>query len=104
MKQTPGSWVAIRGHDENRADRWTVCTESEPHYLIAVIENGAPGDTLETEGCNAHLIAAAPELLAAALIATAEMECYCCDVGVAVQEHCGKCHLVAAIAKAEGRK
>lgn len=52
---------------------------------------------------NVLLIAAAPELFAAALIATAEIECYCCDVGVAVKGACGKCHLVAAIAKAEGR-
>ncbi len=34
-------------------------------WKIASIDNGAPGYTLETEGANSRLMAAAPELLAA---------------------------------------
>jgi hypothetical protein len=34
-------------------------------YLVATIENGAPGDFCDTEYANARLIAAAPELFEA---------------------------------------
>lgn len=62
---TKGPWVAIKydpfGEDENR---WSVVTTGyeEKEYFIAIIENGAPGDCLETEKINAKLIAAAPEM------------------------------------------
>ena len=63
-KPTPGPWKAVRadlfGDDP---DRWSVCTCAND-YFVASIENGAPGDTLDTESANARLIAAAPELLA----------------------------------------
>lgn len=34
-------------------------------FFVAMIDNGAPGDTLETEEANARLVAAAPDLLEA---------------------------------------
>ncbi len=64
MSHTPGKWVAIKGIDDD-AERWGVYTEGPQHFHLATIENGAPGDTLETEGHNARLIAAAPALLEA---------------------------------------
>lgn len=64
MSHTPAPWIAKRG-TEDEAERWCVYTDGPLNYHIATIENGAPGDTLETEGGNAHLIAAAPVLLLA---------------------------------------
>jgi len=62
---TPGPWVPIKGIDDD-TERWGVYTAGpQNNYHIATIENGAPGDTLETETYNAHLISAAPDLLAA---------------------------------------
>ncbi|MEP3477988.1 MAG: hypothetical protein ABJZ55_01960 [Fuerstiella sp.] len=67
--QTPGSWKAIRadihgGDDDPDCDRWAVvAVRGEREYFVAAIENGAPGDTIETEGANARLIAALPEML-----------------------------------------
>ena len=59
---SPGPWVASQGTDDDE-DRWAVLREEAPQFFIAVIENGAPGDTLETERATAILIAAAPEML-----------------------------------------
>lgn len=63
-QHTPGPWVASKGVDDE-PDRWCVLTDGGHQYFIAEIHNGAPGDTLETEGANARLMAAAPDLLAA---------------------------------------
>ncbi len=63
MKHTPGPWKALKGHDRE-SDRWTVVTDGKLNYLVAVIENGQPGDTLETEGHTAAIIAVAPEMYA----------------------------------------
>jgi len=66
-KHTPGPWKAeqcdIYGDDSTR---WSVLTaEYQQDFFIASIENGAPGDCLDTEAANARLIAAAPDLLEA---------------------------------------
>lgn len=62
---TPGPWRPSMGY-EGEENRWCVTVASEPHYIvIAMIHNGAPGGTLDTEAANAHLVAAAPTLLAA---------------------------------------
>lgn len=63
---TPGEWVAIP--PRRKGKHWRVGVghpESADGraYLLAIIDNGSPGDTLETEGANARLIAAAPALL-----------------------------------------
>ena len=60
---TPGPWKALKGHDED-PERWIVVTDGKLNYHIAVIENGAPGDTLETEGFNARMIAQSPAMFA----------------------------------------
>ena len=65
MKHTPGPWKALKGHDGD-SERWVVVADRKLNYRIAVIENGQPGDTLETEGFTAHLIAEAPAILEAA--------------------------------------
>lgn len=62
---TPGPWSARKADEEDRT-RWIVCVDGPKPFWVATIENGAPGDTLETEAANARLIAAAPELLKAA--------------------------------------
>lgn len=64
VPHTAGPLKALKG-SEFETDRWTVVTEGERAYLIATIENGQPGDTLDTEAATAYLFAAAPELLAA---------------------------------------
>ena len=64
VEYTKGPWKAIDGtyYEE---ERWGVYVDGPMQYHIATIENGAPGDTLDTEAANARLIAAAPELLEA---------------------------------------
>ncbi|MGC1273212.1 MAG: hypothetical protein WBC44_05855 [Planctomycetaceae bacterium] len=64
VKHTPGPLIAVKGIDDE-PERWTVVVDGPKQWLVATIENGAPGDTLETEGANARLFAAAPDLLAA---------------------------------------
>lgn len=64
VKHTPGPFVASKGV-EDEPERWQVCVDGPSMWIVATIENGAPGDTLETEGANARLFAAAPDLLAA---------------------------------------
>lgn len=62
-KHTPGPWVPEQGI-EDEEDRWGVFFAGPKPWHIATIQNGAPGDTLDTEEANARLIAAAPDLLA----------------------------------------
>lgn len=61
---TPGPWKPLKGADGDET-RWVVVqnVDGGREYLIATIENGAPGDYLETEGMNARLIAASPIML-----------------------------------------
>lgn len=74
-KHTPGPWEAIP--PKKTGKHWKVGAHGKlggsgsaagatALWFVAQIDNGAPGDTLETEGANARLIAAAPDLLAAA--------------------------------------
>lgn len=80
IKHTPGEWTAVKADlysdgEESDPDRWAVCADiGGQQFFIATIENGAPGDTMETEGANARLFAAAKDLLAAckSLIRTLE--------------------------------
>jgi hypothetical protein len=60
---TPGPWEAIKGVEQSDDMRCGVAAVREDiRYLVATIENGAPGDFCDTEFANARLIAAAPEL------------------------------------------
>ena len=63
-KHTKGPWYCETDH-EGEPERWAIYRKEEPHYSIAVIENGAPGDSLDTEEATANLIAAAPDMLEA---------------------------------------
>lgn len=66
-QHTPGPWEPLIGLKEDDMMRCAVvAVRGKTQYLLATIENGAPGDFCETEESNAHLIAAAPDLLAAA--------------------------------------
>lgn len=71
---TPGKWIAIAPRKKGK--HWSVCQvgslggkgaigRMETYWKIVTVDNGAPGDTLDTEAANARLIAAAPDLLAA---------------------------------------
>lgn len=63
LKATPGPWRAIKGVEPSDDMRCGVSAmRGEIGYLVATIENGAPGDICDTEFANANLIAAAPEL------------------------------------------
>ncbi len=63
-KHTPGPWKAGKGVEDDETRCFvTQDIEGKPPFLIAEIQNGAPGDCLETEEANARLIAAAPDLL-----------------------------------------
>lgn len=101
---TPGMWEVIpprkTGKHWRVAVRRTLHSPKSSHhgkpvqYFIALIHNGAPGDTLETEAANARLIAAAPDLLAA-------LESLDLSFGrVQSDKVCAK--IEAAIAKAKG--
>lgn len=63
-RHTPGPWKPWKG-DEDDPERWSVVAAyGDKPWVIATVENGAPGDTLKTEEATARLIAAAPDLLA----------------------------------------
>lgn len=62
-EHTPGPWKAIKGIAEGDAMRCgVVVSRGNTDYLIATVENGAPGDFCETEWANAQIMASAPEL------------------------------------------
>lgn len=66
---SPGEWVAVP--PVRKGNHWQVAANFDGRlWTIARIDNGAPGDTLETEAANAHLFEAAKDhaLLAAALV------------------------------------
>ncbi|WP_156397410.1 MULTISPECIES: hypothetical protein [unclassified Sphingomonas] len=69
-KSTPGPWEAFKGIVESDELRCGISAmRGKVGYLVATIENGAPGDFCETEFSNALLVAAArthlPTLLTA---------------------------------------
>lgn len=62
-QHTPGPWKAIKGISESDGMRCgVVATRGNVDYLVATIENGAPGDFCETEEANAELMASAPAM------------------------------------------
>ena len=64
-EHTPGPWKVIKGAFEGDDMRCAVVVErGGVQYLLATIENGAPGDFCETEEANAKLIASSPEMKA----------------------------------------
>lgn len=66
VQHTPGPFEAIKGAEKGDDLRCAVAAvRGDYRYLVATIENGAPGDICDTEWANAQLFAAAPELLEA---------------------------------------
>lgn len=63
---TPGPLEVTEGDCHgSESDRWSVVAAREGRqFFVATIENGAPGDTLETEKANAAMFAAIPEIVA----------------------------------------
>lgn len=63
---TPGPLLVEEGSClGEESDRWSVMADrGDKHFFVATIENGAPGDTLETEKANAGLFAASHEMVA----------------------------------------
>lgn len=95
---TPGPWRWDKGVDDDPTRCFvTQGIQGQPEYVIAEIQNGAPGDCLETEEANARLIAAAPDLLAACKEFVRKCEC---GEAKSVRSYA---QMAAAIAKAEGR-
>lgn len=74
---TPGPWKALKGYDGDK-NRCAVVADADHEWLIAVVENGQPGDCVATEKATAHLIAAAPDYHAAVE-----------SIRHSVQEECG---------------
>lgn len=69
-RHTPGPWKWGKGVDDDPTRCFvTQSVPDEPTFVIAQIENGAPGDSLETEKAKARLMAEAPALLAACKLA-----------------------------------
>lgn len=64
IPHTPAPWKASKG-DEDEPERWLILADAPLAFHIATIENGQPGDTMDTEGATAAVMAAAPEMLAA---------------------------------------
>lgn len=63
---TPGLWEAIKGAEKSDEMRCAVMAmRGKLGYLVATIENGAPGDCCDTEWENAKLMAAGPVMLLA---------------------------------------
>lgn len=112
---TPGPWQAIKGVEASDEMRCGVSAMRDGiGYLVATIENGAPGDSCDTEFSNARLIAAAPELyaLAESLEWSAEVShpeggteagCPVCDAAKR-WNHVPGCALAAALAEARGEQ
>lgn len=74
---TPGPWKAVKGISATDPMRCGVAAvRGETEYLVATIENGAPGDWCSTEEANAHLIASAPDMAATIATLTQENERY----------------------------
>ncbi|MDP1570370.1 MAG: hypothetical protein Q8L86_10225 [Vicinamibacterales bacterium] len=81
------------------ATRWTVVVDGPRKWLIATVENGQPGDTLDTERETAHAIAALPVLLPALEQMVAD---HPCGYAKGFCTGCATCVAEAAIAKAKG--
>ncbi len=94
---TPGPWKPVCGLDDDNT-RWSVVAAASNHeWHIATIENGQPGDSLETEAATASLIAAAPDLYEAAKHAAMEWRLH--------GQLTDSCRVLeAAIEEAEGRR
>ncbi len=63
-KPSPGAFAMLKGTEEE-TERWCVVTvmPDGTTYSIAEIDNGVPGDTLETEEANARLLSASKAML-----------------------------------------
>lgn len=90
-KHTPGPWRI-----ENDAPSYCINAGERRHVaMVSCYTDGTPGNSSSENLANARLIAAAPDLLAAAKLALDD----CCDL---IQTGAGNA-LEAAIAKAEGK-
>ena len=97
MSHTPGPWTASAGWP---SDVWHVeVSDGRYSVIVSRSEETAAWSAAEVQA-NAQLIAAAPDLLAAARLANQEL----IDVGQGSSGSPALAALWAAIAKAEGRE
>lgn len=103
---TPGPWTVATGKDERdfvvlEPSGNTVCEPNiEAFYSPADFDPNVRRIPVAEATANAHLIAAAPDLLSVARLIAGSIECCeCCSS----HPHRGDCQLMAVIAKAEGR-
>lgn len=89
---TPGPWYVLMGHYNNGTELKIVPADNQISTYIMV---GG-----EDNIANAHLIAAAPELLTALIACSEGLECVANSEG---EDGCNHCLAGAAISKAEGR-
>jgi len=72
---TPAPWGHIRGSEDGDEFRCAIVAERKKNaYLVATIENGAPGDVCDTELANAKLIAELRNNLPTIIAALAKLE------------------------------
>jgi hypothetical protein len=104
-KHTEGEWEAIPPKKVGK--HWSIGVKGTlggkgVTWLLAHIDNGKPGDTLDTEQANALLMAAAPDLLDALRGMLLSQDCSWenLNLGHDWREACE--HARAAIRKAKG--
>jgi hypothetical protein len=101
-QHTPGLWTHRTTYTHGEPSG--VIVENRNLNIVLSCDESPLGDeTYEETKQLVHRVNSHAAMLEALKIITAEVECYCCDVGVAVREMCGKCHAVHAIAQAEGK-
>jgi hypothetical protein len=102
---TPGDWFAAKADsqaidaDDVDPNRWAVLVkDGDVSFFVASIENGRPGDTMDTEEANARVMAASKDLFLTLrpLVAWVNENVDEWDVSPMVQK------AQAALAKAEG--
>jgi hypothetical protein len=87
-EHTPGPWLAIKGIEDGDELRCGVSAmRGDMGYMVATIENGAPGDFCDTEFANARLIAAAPDLLEALIACRDQFDFYAREHHLAGKHH-----------------
>ena len=110
MNHTAGPWTVGGMFAEDRGEIGLSIDAGETFVAVAITGNycGAPDEA--TSKANAHVIAAAPELLAACEAALDELRCYEADIPeMEAPENVAALHeatamVEAAIAKAKGTK
>jgi hypothetical protein len=98
VSHTPGPWKVDYSYRSKYP--FGISRAAEPHTMVLVSRSFSRRTTAEAEA-NAHLIAAAPDLLARVKARFGNCDCHDAARGIAVCDDCQADR--AAIAKAEGK-